>query len=173
MMRKMTSYPVTKRKRGKKARNSLTEKSERKWKRLLSRKSRTGTRGPLLILGRKLLRRKAPRKRARRRRRPRPRKKPSPRRKPRRKRARPRKRRSARNAEVFLAEDRDAGPCALLRALAVPRFFLRDAGFFGFLLFDCGAACGIQSPASLFPGDVFRGGVDSGFRALMQTRLVC
>jgi hypothetical protein len=31
-----------------------------------------------------------------------------------------------------LAEDHDAGPCALLRALTVPRFFLHDAGFLDF-----------------------------------------
>jgi hypothetical protein len=31
-----------------------------------------------------------------------------------------------------LAEDRDAGPCALLRALAVPRFFLHAVGFLDF-----------------------------------------
>src|SRR6204780_2792608 len=113
----------------------------------------------------RLLRRKARPRRGRRRRRPQPRRKRSPRKKLPRQRARRRKPPSARNADAFLASEHHyAGPCALHRALTVPRFFLRDVGI---LILARVAEFDSPLPCSVFPG-----GVVSVLPALMRSRLV-
>jgi hypothetical protein len=51
-----------------------------------------------------------------------------------------------------LAEDRDAGPCALLRALMVPRFFLRDVGFLDVRFLIAARLAEFNSLLPFFPG---------------------
>jgi hypothetical protein len=73
------------------------------------------------------------------------------------------------------SEHHYAGPCALHRALAVPRFFLRDVGILGVGFLDVGilVVARVAEFASLLPCSVFPGGVVSVLPAVMRSRLVC
>jgi hypothetical protein len=73
------------------------------------------------------------------------------------------------------SEHHYAGPCALHRALAVPRFFLRDVGILGLGFSDVGilVVARVAEFDSLLPCFVFPGGVGAVLPAVMRSRLAC